>query len=78
MCGEKQLLQFDFEIIFVVVALRLDFILDLIKTAKQVDGGLLIVGGRIFQVSLGGLQVEGVSVILQELERNGVVEWHAD
>ena len=64
MCGEKQLLQFDFEIIFVVVALRINFILDLIKTAKQVDGGLLIVGGRILQVSLGGLQVEGVSVIL--------------
>lgn len=78
MCGEKQLLQFDFEIIFIVVALRIDFILDSVKTAKQVHGGLLIVGGRILQVSLGGLQVEGVSVILQELERNGVVEWHAD
>lgn len=78
MCGEKQLLQFDFEIILVLVAFRIDIILDLIKTAKQVHGGLLIVGGRILQVSLGGLQVESVSVILQELERNGVVEWHAD
>ena len=78
MCGEKQLLQFDFEIIFTVVALRIDFILDLIKTAKQVHGGLLIAGGRVLQVRLGGLQVEGVSVILQELERNGVVERHAD
>ena len=78
MCGEKQLLQFDFKIIFIAVALRIDFILDLIKTAEQVHGGLLIVDGRIFQVSLGGLQVEGVSVILQELEGNSVVEWHAD
>ena len=78
MGGEKQLLQLEFEIILIVVALCIHFCLDLIKTTKQVDRGLLIVRRRILQVRLGGLQIEGVSVILQELKRNGVVEWHAD
>ena len=78
MCGEKQLLQFDFEIVFIAIALRIDFSLDLIKAAKQVHGGLLIAGGRIPQVSLSALQVEGISVMLQELKGNGVVERYAD